>query len=206
MFFICKKRKDGKFGVMDTVDGVVEYYTPNDIIKFTVKLHVEINGVVKNANGKYTINVLEPREYNIKSINDVDCDYNEKTPESTDYRKRYLDLPMAEIVKLSKDLITNLDSVLCALTGMSSRSKEYSFTLLDGIDCVGFDEVPVFNTGYSVSVYSNPDCTEKGIVSEGFGMDLYKDGKLLEDGHFDGLFKTWKKEFEYYKYKNVFFK
>lgn len=43
MFFICKKRKDG---VMDTVDGVVEYYTPNDIIKFTVKLHVKIKGVV----------------------------------------------------------------------------------------------------------------------------------------------------------------
>ena len=63
MLYICKKReKFGQvmYGVMDTDDGVVEYYSPKDICNFVASLGIKIEGVTQNGNNKFQITVLQP--------------------------------------------------------------------------------------------------------------------------------------------------
>ena len=50
MFYICNKRSDGKFGIKDTDDGVIEYYTKEQIgilvNKYKLKIKGYNNGVI----------------------------------------------------------------------------------------------------------------------------------------------------------------
>ena len=60
MYYICAKRDDyfgATYGVMDTEDGVVEFYSYRKIIKFVKDLGVHIKGVSYN-NSKWNIKVL----------------------------------------------------------------------------------------------------------------------------------------------------
>lgn len=63
MFYICKEGKDGTFGVMDTRDGIVEYYTPKQIISIVFRMNIPIEGVIRKSNGKVSIKVMQPSSF-----------------------------------------------------------------------------------------------------------------------------------------------
>lgn len=59
MYYICKKRNDGTFGIMDTTDGVVEYYSPREIGKMIKQFHLDIEGA-RIENNKVKLTVKKP--------------------------------------------------------------------------------------------------------------------------------------------------
>lgn len=73
MFYICAKRENNTFGIMDTNDGIVEYYTPQEIYKIIRNLKIDIDGVtIKDNKIKLTI-------VHIEDLGDIDSpshDYN----------------------------------------------------------------------------------------------------------------------------------
>lgn len=203
MFYICKKREDGKFGVMDSQDGVVEYYEPQEVIKYVKKLHVNIQGVYRKENGGWGISVLKPTSFQTISTELLDSDGGKVNNfDSEYYRIRYEELSEYEITQLARKTANNLSSVIESLTGKHYYGE--SLEMLDGLDCLGFDRVCIPDTDYSISIYFNPDVQANLIVSKGFGFDLYLNGKHIDDGHFDSSFKDWKEDFKSYKYKNIF--
>lgn len=209
MFYICKKREDGNFGVMDSQDGVVEYYTPQEIIKFVTKLHIEIHGVCKKENGKFGIKVLKPTSFETISEDSLESDGKVAQSDtiihgSEFYKASYEELSEYEITKLAEDTALKLATVIRELTTNCYHGE--SLELLDGLDCVGYDNVKVYDTGYEMCIYFNPDVEYNRIYSKGFGFDLHKDGKLVEDSHFDSTFDKWEKDFESYKFKDLFYK
>ena len=66
MFYVCGK-KDGKYGVKDTNDGVVEYYTRAQIQKICGSGDVKIIGVRQDYT-KQTIRIV-PIQFNYSSVN-----------------------------------------------------------------------------------------------------------------------------------------
>lgn len=205
MFYICKKREDGTFGVMDTQDGVVEYYEPQDIIKFVKKLHVDIQGVYKKESGSWGISVLKPTNFQTVSTELLDSDGSEiKDFDSEYYRIRYEELSNYEITQLAKKTADNLCSVIEYLTGKHYYGE--SLDMLDGIDCLGFNKIDIPDSDYYISIYFNPDVQANLIYSKGFGFDLMMklNNELITDGHFDSSFDEWKEDFKDYKYKNIF--
>lgn len=67
MFYICKKKEQSLgtiFGIMDTDDGVVEYYSPRDIIEFVRDRGIIIEGVqLNNQTGKWNFRVMKPTKF-----------------------------------------------------------------------------------------------------------------------------------------------
>lgn len=203
MFYICKKREDGKFGVMDTQDGVVEYYEPQEIIKYVKKLHVDIQGVYRKDNGSWGISVLKPTNFQTVSTELLDSEGSEVMNLDPEYyRRKYETLSEKEITKLAMATANKLYEVIKDLTWQDYFGETLEF--LDGIYCLGFNRVCVPKTNYSISIFFNPDIQANLIVSNGFGFDLYIDGKHISDGHFDSSFKNWKEDFKFYKYKDFF--
>lgn len=65
MYYICSKTIKGKnviYGVKDTKDGVVEYYSYQDVIKFHQDLGLTIKGISQDSNGKWVIRVYKPTQ------------------------------------------------------------------------------------------------------------------------------------------------
>lgn len=203
MFYVCKKREDGKFGVMDTQDGVVEYYTPQDIIRFVTKLHVDIKGVHHKDNGKFGISVLKPTNFQTVDTEVLDSSSGEivSSFDPMHYRMKYENLSNKEVTQLALGTFNKLCEVIQGIT-FKDYSKR-SLDMLDGIDCLGFDEIPL-KDDYTFSIYFNPDVQPNLIVSNGFGLDVFKNGKMLDDGHFDSSFSDWKNDFLAYKYNYLF--
>ena len=204
MFYICKKREDGNFGVMDTEDGVVEYYSPHDIIKIASKFHVKIEGLSRKENGKWVITVLSPTKFEAvsdTSIKSESKDADDVIHDSEYYKTRYEKLSEYEITQLAKETALNLARVIQTLTCQCYHGE--NLILFDGIDCMGYDDVRI-NDDYSLEIYFNPDVEENRIYSRGFGFDIYHNGKMLDDSHFDSTFDEWEKDFETYKYKYLF--
>ena len=96
MYYVCSKRvKDlgVTYGIMDTEDGVIEYYSPKEVIRFVKDLGVSIEGVF-NFDSKWHIKVLKPTEFEAvtqdyleydKQVTDVKCvSYN--SSEFTSFR------------------------------------------------------------------------------------------------------------------------
>lgn len=205
MFYICKKREDGRFGVMDTQDGIVEYYTPQDIIRYVTKLHLEIQGVVRKDNGKFGINILKPTDFQTVGSETLDLDGNSVDDFNLDcYRRDLEDLPDYEITELARNTANRLCSVIEYLTGKHYYGK--SLEMLDGLDCLGFDKIDISDTDYAMSIYFNPDVQANLIYSKGFGFDLKMklNDKMIPDSHFDSSFDNWKEDFESYRYKDIF--
>ena len=69
MYYICKKRDDGTFGIMDTTDGVVEYYNPREIGKMIKQFHLEIEGA-RIENNKVKLTVKKPTKFEDKGTYD----------------------------------------------------------------------------------------------------------------------------------------
>ena len=52
MYYICKKRENDlgiRYGIMDTKDGVVEYYSPREVISFVREHGKKIDGVSQSS-------------------------------------------------------------------------------------------------------------------------------------------------------------
>lgn len=204
MFYVCKKRDDGTFGVMDTEDGVVEYYTPQEIIKIASKFHVKIDGLHKKSNGKYSIKVLKPTNFEVVDEDNLctgSVDNDGIIHDSEYYRNKYEDLSAQEISHLARDTALQLATVIMILTGKCYHGE--ILDLIDGIDCMGYDNIPIGNN-YTMSIFFNPDCSYEKIYSDGFGIDLSRNGKFIDDSHFNSSFRDWKKDFKDYKYKSLF--
>lgn len=64
MFYICDKKEYSnkvEYGVKDTKDGVVEYYSPRDLVRFVKDIGVVINGVSKDiSSNKWQVKVVQP--------------------------------------------------------------------------------------------------------------------------------------------------
>ena len=63
MFYICSKRNDGKFGIKDTDDGVIEFYTKEQIELLVRRYNLKIKGY---NNG--VISVQSNRDESKKSV------------------------------------------------------------------------------------------------------------------------------------------
>ena len=62
MFYVCKKSIDGTFGVMDTEDGKVDYFTPREIGKIITKMNISIEGA-SIVNGKLRLTIKKPMQF-----------------------------------------------------------------------------------------------------------------------------------------------
>lgn len=159
MYYICKKRKkfdDVQYGVMDTKDGVVEYYSPKDIISFS-RRGISINGV-SFSDGKYTIKVLQPTRFEeIDSSVIVSEEVHSTSPTLTDklciYLENNMDLdktfryPFGVIKSVSDNLTWfrqhDLPSVLRMLKNINNIASDWeSYTLC-------------FRLGYDCEFYQN---------------------------------------------------
>ena len=192
MYYICKK-KDGLYGVIDTDDGVIEYFEPKDIIRIVAMFHFDIKGVKKNANGKWSIKVLKPTEF--------------KEIESSDYSN---DFPNSVQSKQSNNSEEGViypikDKLLKVLNKLGVVTNGLKIVLLDGYACIGFESVQLPNLEYTMDIYVNPDKDDFGVYdSQCFGWDLYHNNQMDYEAHFDAGFVNWQKDFESYNYKQAF--
>ena len=210
MFYICKrKEKLGvvKFGVMDTNDGVVEYYTPQEIISFVSKNGILVEGVTKSQDGKWKIKVLQPTSFKVVE-DEVDKAVSDFIRDDEDYDywlRKYEDLPAYEQKALMQDTLDKLYVVIRSITDGNYCFDGEPPVLMDGLSCVGFSGLEFgYRTNLVFDIFFNPDCTSKGITASGFGLDLYyRNGKhFMLDGdmaHFDGSFCNYVSDFKSFR-------
>ena len=74
MYYICKKRENGTYGIMDTKDGIVEYYHPSVIIDMVFVQGIEIQGVFRTENGKIGISIFKPRDFETVSTEEFNSE------------------------------------------------------------------------------------------------------------------------------------
>ena len=77
MFYVCKKSTDGTFGVMDTEDGRVDYFTPRELGKIITRLNIPIDGA-SIVNGKLRLTVKKPLNFEDIETIDIDSDVQNK--------------------------------------------------------------------------------------------------------------------------------
>lgn len=81
MFYVCKKSTDGTFGVMDTEDGKVDYFTPREIGKIITKMNIPIEGA-SIVDGKLRLTVKKPMQF--ADVETVETDGIEQNNEVVD--------------------------------------------------------------------------------------------------------------------------
>lgn len=183
MFYICKKKETKlgvRFGVMDTEDGVVEYYTPRALLEFATNFGISIEGVlVDKQTGKLRIKVLNPASFN--TVSEEECSTKSKT---------LMPLHVGNSTNKFKLTAGNSESLCRKLKQVFSEVLESNFDVklpdrnldwLDDFDCVGFEKIPVGDNTF-LSIYSNP--ATNGIVysADGFGIDFVdSNGHVIYD-------------------------
>lgn len=202
MFYICKKNDEGKYGVMDTDDGVVEYYPPKELLKIYSKFHVDIEGITKKSDGKYSIRVLKPTSFESEDEHCIDSN-GTSVLDSDFYRTKYEKLSIEKILELASDPIRRLLHIAQRLTGKSFGFSD--IVLLDGIDCIGLDTFRLAGD-VTCSIFFNGEPCSTGITANGFGLDVMDEkGHIIsEEHHFDSTFNDWEKNFINFKYKYLF--
>lgn len=81
MFYVCKKSTDGTFGVMNTEDGKVDYFTPKEIGKIITKMSIPIEGA-SIVDGKLRLTVKKPMQF--ADVETVETDGIEQNNEVVD--------------------------------------------------------------------------------------------------------------------------
>lgn len=186
MYYICKKRDDGTFGIMDTTDGVVEYYNPREIGKIIKQFHLEIEGA-RIENGKIKLTVKNPTKFEDKETYDengteipalkatlrgtetsrsLDKIVNKAESSSSFVRSGFVSsfdglyegtLRSEFIDKLQNSAGFIIRALNKVIGGISGVSFE-DIIDLDGWDCVGFENIHVKNhPELTVSIYTNPE-------------------------------------------------
>ena len=220
MYYICTKRNGNfgiSYGIMDTDDGVIEFYSPQDVIKFVKTLGVSIEGVKLNKDtGKWHIQVVQPTSFINKG---TDSDYVDNTEEvvvstvDSDIKFRYLgntlqvkypeswgslaDITDSRLEKIFKPYETYLKNII---SGLGVDLSKVSLEFADGCDCVGFFDIKLPNTIYTFDVYTNPsyylkgfyESVPNGLVSiAGLGVDVHGiQGRVFDECHFDCELKS----------------
>lgn len=65
MLYVCKQRKDGKYGVHNTKTGGTEYYSAFKLIKMSKHSGLDVMGVIHEGGNTYTVTVLEPIDFRV---------------------------------------------------------------------------------------------------------------------------------------------
>lgn len=209
MFYICKKNsKDKTYGVMDTEDGVVEYYTPKEIGRIISKLSIEIEGV-DIIGGKLHLTVKKPTNFEDMETTATDTELVDPfikvgTPSSFDSIDEDDDAFWKDFNSRFLDYSRTLVKIMDMLTGRNTGLRASSFEYLDGADCVGFElTTSSLNPRYRVSAYACPDikiretkdsCELLELIVNGFGVDIIdsKDGNVVD--HIECGVKTYVKD------------
>lgn len=187
MYYICKKRDDGTFGIMDTTDGVVEYYNPREIGKMIKQFHLEIEGA-RIENNKVKLTVKKPTKFEDKGT------YDEDGAEIPTLKTTTRGIETSRLLDMSAQIVNKAEGSLVQTGFVSSFDGLYEGTLrsefidkleksagimtrvlnkvigrvsgvvfddildLDGWDCVGFENIHVKNhPELTVSIYTNPE-------------------------------------------------
>lgn len=207
MFYICKKKEQSLgvlYGVMDTEDGVVEYYSPRDIIHFVRNMNIAIEGVSFVAEtGKWQFKTLKPTSFSATETSSFSED-KQSTDKSSDNDCSYIKIEysedlgaldsissQSELDKIFKPWQKYLDNILLEL-GLCVNTPYLDF--LDGCDCVGYGKVTIPNTNLTISIYTNPaystntrrDMKDGVVLISGIGADI--NGLAIKDMlkyHFD---------------------
>ena len=218
MFYICSRNnEDGTFGIVDTEDGVIEYYNPKTIRLMLSHLHLNIEGA-KISDGKLKITIKKPTKFEDRGT------YDESGTEITNSRKQitsvnnikqsgvvsefdglYETTLRSEFIDKLKKSAGLMIKVLEKISGEPAWLSFEDILDLDGWDCVGFENIYVKNhPEFTVSIYTNPEVSviDSGnghwslveVKSNGFGVDLYKGREIIS--HIDGSWKTWEKDIE----------
>ena len=208
MFYICKKNSQDKtFGVMDTEDGVVEYYTPKEIGRFITKLKVEIEGA-DIIGGKLHLTVKKPIEFEDTSETNTNIEFTDPfvkigTPSSFDSIDEDDDVFWKDFSSRFMSYSMILVKIMNILAGRDTGLRAGDFNYLDGADCIGFEYVTSsLNPRYKVSAYTCPDikiretedsCELLDLIVSGFGIDV-KDTKDGNMEHIDCDVKSYMKD------------
>lgn len=198
MFYVCTKRQDGSFGVIDTNDGVTEFYKPKQLAKIVMN-GIPINGVSLNpANGSFRVSVVKPSEF----INNGQSSFY-NTSGDIDWHAYYENLSEIEVSLKLKPLEGMLNNIVSQLLGPNFYRP---LSLIDGFDCIGIENIATGIKDYKFSIFVNPDLDERGINANGFGMDL--EGSEFTDDlwerHFESTFGDFRENFKKYKYRKAF--
>lgn len=69
MFYVCEKSSDGRYGIKDTFDMTVEYYTRSQLVRILESSQIKILGISYNyINRKYSFNVISFRGGYLSSL------------------------------------------------------------------------------------------------------------------------------------------
>lgn len=221
MFYICSRNnEDGTFGIVDTEDGVIEYYNPKTIRLMLSHLHLNIEGA-KISDGKLKITIKKPTKFEDRGTYDesgakiinsgkqnipiTSVNNTKQTGVASEFDGLYETILRSEFIdKLQNSagfIIRALNKVIGGITHITFED----ILDLDGWDCVGFENIHVKNhPEFTVSIYTNPEVSviDSGnghwslveVKSNGFGVDLYKGREIIS--HIDGSWKTWEKDIE----------
>lgn len=207
MFYVCKKRDDGTFGVMDTEDGVVDYFTPKELGRIVTKFKVDIDGV-SVADGKIHLTVKRPLQFADVESTNVNIDTSGSSLLETGFASQFRGLeentPYPDFIEKYSDIASVLVKAVDKLAGRITGLTAGSVVGLDGWDCIGFDYVvSSLDSAYAISVYANPQVTVAkegngykliGVDASGFGCDIMRGRNIVE--HIDCGIKTWMKDIE----------
>lgn len=182
MFLVSEKTSD-RIGILDTDDGVVDYFTPNELGRIVKKFGVTVEGLSIEGH-KITCKPADIKIGFMSEFGDLDSRI-----EFPDFER-----------KCSSDLNTIIqiaNRVAGKITGLTLDNID----LLDGYDCVGIDTGHFKDvTGkYKVSVYTNPEVSVidtgfgsynlVGVKINGYGVDLMEGNNIVN--HIDCGRKTW---------------
>lgn len=216
MFYICSRNsEDGTFGIVDTEDGVIEYYSPKAIRLMISHLHLNIEGA-KISDGKLKIIIKKPTKFEDRGTYDetgseiiglrkqiTSVDNIKRTGVPSEFVGLYEGTLRSEFIDKLRKSAGLMIRVLEKISGKATFLSFDSILDLDGWDCVGFENIPIKNhPDITFSIYTNPEVSviDSGnghwnlveVHSNGFGIDLYKGRELLS--HIDGSWSTWKKD------------
>lgn len=213
MYYICKKKEQSLgvlFGIMDTNDGVVEYYSPRDIIDFVKEQGLKIEGVQLNTEtGKWNFKVLKPTafvEAETSSYSEdpkVVKDNTSVSEVSHKELKNAIEVTYPEswgnLDSLSEDKLDEIfkpwKALLDAILYCLGIPQPEFLDFIDGCDCVGYYKLAIPNTPYFMSIFTNPayasqytnkDMQDGKVIFKGIGVDI--DGlsdKSMDECHFD---------------------
>lgn len=156
MYYVCAKRVKElgvTYGIMDTEDGVIEYYSPKEVIRFVKDLGVSIEGVV-NFDSKWHIKVLKPTEFEAVAQDYLEdsCNANFVAYNSNEFTSfKSLEHKVRSIVShllinSSSSLFANPDEIY-----IQSDTYYHGDGIVDGE--VNYFENPKFSLGFKKDYY-----------------------------------------------------
>lgn len=149
MFLVSEKTSD-RIGILDTDDGVVDYFTPNELGRIVKKFGITIEGLSIEGH-KIKCKPADIKTGFMSQFGDLD-----NRIEFPDFERK-CGSALNTIIQIA-------NRIAGKITGLTLDNID----LLDGYDCVGIDGNNLKDaTGkYNVSIYANP---EVSVIDTGVG-------------------------------------